>query len=241
MLPIIICEDNRIQREKIKEIIKQIIAKGDYHFEVVLSTDDPDEVLKLINSQADFKGVYFLDVDLHNEINGIKLAESIRKKDLSGHIIFITTHSEMSYLTFKYKVEALDYIIKDNFQSIMGKLAECLAYIHKNCSSLGQKQAVLTLKQDEMVINIPFDNIMFIEASPNAHKIIVHEEKRHTEVYGALNELEGKLDKNFYRCHRAYLVNRTKIREINRKDRIIYMQNGEECLASFRSIGGLVK
>ncbi|WP_165755629.1 LytR/AlgR family response regulator transcription factor [Ruminiclostridium hungatei] len=241
MLPIIICEDNRIQREKIKELIKQIIAKEDYRFEVVLSTDDPGIVLNLVNSQEDFKGIYFLDVDLHNEINGIKLAEIIRKKDFSGHIIFITTHSEMSYLTFKYKVEALDYILKDNFDSIRSKLAECLAYIHENYNSLGQKQSVLTLKQDEMVINIPFDNIMFIEASPNAHKVIVHEENRHTEVYGALNELESKLDENFYRCHRAYLVNRPKIREINKKDRIIYMQNGEECLASFRSIGGLVK
>jgi len=241
MLPIVICEDNRIQREKIKELIKQILSKEDFDFEVVLCTGDPKDVINLLNTQSGFKGVYILDVDLHNEINGIKLAEFIRKQDFSGHIIFITTHSEMSFLTFKYKVEAMDYILKDNYDSIKDNLEECLKYIHDNHNSIKQKEAVLTLKQDEMVINITLNNIMFIEASTSSHKVVVHEGNRQIEVYGSLNDFENKLDDDFYRCHRAYLVNKTKIKKINKKDRTISMVNGEQCMASFRSIGGLVK
>ena len=48
-----------------------------------------------------------------------------------------------------------------------------------------------------------------------------------------------KLDDRFYRCHRAYIVNKNRIKEINKVDRLIYMDNGAECLASFRLIKGL--
>ena len=51
-------------------------------------------------------GIYFLDVDLKSDINGIKLGSKIREKDTRGFIIFTTTHLEMSYFAFKYKVEA---------------------------------------------------------------------------------------------------------------------------------------
>jgi two-component system response regulator AgrA len=111
MLPIIICEDNDIQREKIKNFIELAIAKWNFDFEISLCTGKVEELLSFLDEQRELKAIYFLDVDLKNEINGIMLAEHIRKKDSSGYIIFITTHSEMSHLTFKYKVEAMDYII----------------------------------------------------------------------------------------------------------------------------------
>ena len=70
----------------------------------------------LIDSESIAIGV-LVDManDLGADINGINLGEEIRQLDPTGYIIFITTHAELSHLTFKYKVEALDYIIKDDF------------------------------------------------------------------------------------------------------------------------------
>ena len=34
----------------------------------------------------------------------------------------LRTHAEMSYLTFLYKVEAMDYIIKDNYKNISKRM-----------------------------------------------------------------------------------------------------------------------
>ncbi|WP_241960035.1 PfkB family carbohydrate kinase, partial [Staphylococcus gallinarum] len=42
-----------------------------------------------------------------------KLASEIRKHDPVGNIIFVTSHSELTYLTFVYKVAAMDFIFKD--------------------------------------------------------------------------------------------------------------------------------
>ena len=46
----------------------------------------------------------FLDIQLEADINGIKLGSEIRKYDPIGNIIFVTSHSELTYLTFVYKV-----------------------------------------------------------------------------------------------------------------------------------------
>ena len=54
------------------------------------------------------------------------MAEKIRDIDSLGYIIFITTHSELTYLTFKYRVEAMDFILKDNVNEIDFRINECL-------------------------------------------------------------------------------------------------------------------
>ena len=98
---IFICEDNESQREKIKNIILDTIMIENLDMEIVLDTANPKELLEIIKEYSK-NNIYFLDVDLRHAINGIQLAEKIRDKDPRGFIVFITTHAEMSYLTFLY-------------------------------------------------------------------------------------------------------------------------------------------
>lgn len=235
MLDIVICEDNNVQRSTIERFIKDSIAKNDYSFRIKLSTENPEDVLKNIGSGD----IYFLDVDLNNKINGFKLAEKIRNIDSLGYIIFITTHSELTYLTFKYRVEAMDFILKDNINEIEFRINECLSHIHKRINEEKSDVKTLTLTLDDRILKILLKDIVFIETSTSSHKIIIHESNKKTEIFTTLKEISENLDDRFYRCHRAYIVNKNRIKEINKVDRLIYMDNGAECLASFRLIKGL--
>ena len=174
MLNIVICEDDNIQRSTIEKFIKNSIAKNDYSFRIKLSTANPEDVLKNIGSGD----IYFLDVDLNNKINGFKLAEKIRDIDSLGYIIFITTHSELTYLTFKYRVEAMDFILKDNVNEIDFRINECLSHIHKHINKEKSDVKTLTLTLDDRIIKILLKDIVFIETSTNSHKIIIHESNR---------------------------------------------------------------
>lgn len=107
MLSIFVCEDNNEQREKFTKIIQNLILIENFDMELKLSTSKPDDILDYL-AENDVSGLYFLDIDLKSSINGIELASMIRQYDPRGFIVFITTHSEMSYLTFIYKVEAMD-------------------------------------------------------------------------------------------------------------------------------------
>ena len=116
MLNVFICEDNTIERNKFEKIIKDIIMIENLDMDVSLSTGNPEDILSYLDNNS-VSGLYFLDIDLKNKINVLKLAEKIREYDPRGFIVFVTTHAEMSYLTFIYKVEAMDYIIKDNYNN----------------------------------------------------------------------------------------------------------------------------
>ena len=54
-----------------------------------------------------------------------------------------------------------------------------------------------------------------------------------------MKEVENSLDERFIRCHNSFIVNKDKIKEIDKKNRIAYMINGEECLISTRGIKSL--
>ncbi|GKX68953.1 LytR/AlgR family response regulator transcription factor [Inconstantimicrobium mannanitabidum] len=241
MLKIFVCEDNDQQRKRITDIVDNIIMIENLDMEVALSTEKPQNILDYIK-ENDVSGMYFLDVDLKDTINGITLAEQIRKYDPRGFIIFITTHAEMSYLTFLYKVEAMDYIIKDNYNNIKERVHQCIMNANeKYTAKTTDLQKIFTMKCEDKLINVEYNKILFFETSDVIHKVILHATDRQIEFYAKMKEIEEKLDERFYRCHKSYLVNKDNIKELDVKNRIAQMINGEECLISTRSIKGLTK
>ena len=108
MLSVFVCEDDKIQREKLEKIIRNVIMIEELEMEFTLSTGDIKELLELVKKLEPI-GLYFLDIDLQQELNGIELASEIRKYDTFGKIVFLTSHTELMPLAFQYRVEALDY------------------------------------------------------------------------------------------------------------------------------------
>ena len=241
MLKAFICEDNEKQKEKLTKIIKDIILIENYDIDLGLSTSDPYELIDNIKETTN-TGIYFLDVDLHSDINGIQLAEKIREYDPRGFIIFITTHAEMSYLTFIYKVEAMDYIIKDNSNNIKQRINDCIKNAHdKYKTKSPELQKTFSIKVKDKIVNINYNDILFFETASTIHKVVLHSVNRQIEFYSKMKDLENLLDDRFIRCHNSFIVNKDKIKEIDKKNRIAYMINGEECFISTRGIKSLFK
>lgn len=238
MLNVIICEDNIVHRKKLKKLIENIILREELDLKVSLCTGEPQEVIDYVNKN-DSTGIYFLDVDLKSDMNGIKLGSKIREHDAGGFIIFTTTHLEMSYLAFKYKVEAMDYVIKED-DDFNERVAGCIVKAYNTYYKGNDREDYISIDTDVRVINVRLSDILFIETTGTAHKIKIHEENRQIEFYGKLKDIQEKLPKSFYRCHKSYIVNRDKISEINRKTNTIVMTNGEECYVSFRYMRGLL-
>lgn len=240
MIKVFVCEDNKEQREKFTKAIEDIIMIENFDIEIALTTENPYNILDYLKTN-DVSGLYFLDVDLKTDINGIKLAELIREYDPRGFIVFVTTHAEMSYLTFMYKVEAMDYIIKDNYNNVKERIHQCILNANKKYSSkTTELQKNFTIKAQDKIINIEYNKILFFETSTTIHKVILHAIDRQVEFYAKMKDVEDKLDKRFYRCHRSFLVNIDHINEIDMANRVIKMVNGEECLASTRLMKNLL-
>ncbi len=239
MLDIFVCEDNAAQRRTVVNIIQNIVLIEELDMQLTLDTGDPYMLLKKIKTSQN-TGIYFLDIDLNSSMNGMKLAQQIRLYDPRGFIIFITAHSELSYMTFQYRVEAMDFVLKDNPAEAKVKLRECLLNaMERHTLQTNKTHKVYTLEIGGRKISVDYEDILFFEISSNIHKVILHAKDRQIEFPSTLKELTGVLDSNFVRCHRAFLVNKNNIKEVDTKNRIIHFANGETCLMSTRMMKGL--
>lgn len=211
MLDIFVCEDNAAQRRTVVNIIQNTVLIEELDMQLTLDTGDPYMLLEKVKTSQN-TGIYFLDIDLNSSMNGIKLAQQIRLHDPRGFIIFITAHSELSYMTFQYRVEAMDFILKDNPAEAKVKLRECLLNtMERHTLQTNKTHKVYTLEIGGRKISVDYEDILFFETSSNIHKVILHAKDRQIEFPSTLKKLTGVLDSNFVRCHRAFLVNKNNM------------------------------
>lgn len=241
MLDVYVCEDEGRQLKQLERYIKNTILIEELDMEVACSSTDPTEILD-VASKSEHNGVYFLDIDLHTEMNGMVLAQELRKIQPRCFIIFITSHSEMSYMTFQYKVEALDFIVKDTCENVQKRIHECLLNVNEKYLAMGSKRKkTLVVRQGERRIPVEYDEILFLETTENIHRIALHAKKRLIEFSGQLKDVEAQLDERFYRCHRSCIVNIDNVTEVDFQKLTMRMVNGERCLISARAKPGLKK
>lgn len=216
MLKIFICDDEEIHRNRITNIIKNYVMMMDYDIEFQLAADNPYDILSYVSTNKT-EGIYFLDIDLNSDINGVELGKQIRQYDPTAKIIFVTTYTDFVYLTFLYKVEALDYIIKDNEEQLQQKIISCIDIaIERYMNTALSTRDQIWLKSGAIDVKLYVDEILFFSSSPTPHKLIVHLDNRMIEYAGKIKEIE-KLNDSLCRCHQSFVVNLANIAEINKK------------------------
>lgn len=232
-MKVLICEDDKHQRQLLHKAITNYALFHEPSIEVVLSAYQPDEVLAYLeDNQAD---CYFLDIELNHRLNGMDIAVEIRRHDPLATIIFITSHADQLKMTFTYKLAALDFIVKDTPNQISSQVVEVLQVAFQKYKQLGEfdQSSMVQIKIGERIKNIKLKDIYFIETSLSPHKLELHERNGYYEFYGKLNDFEG-LDETFFRCHKSFLINLQHVVELNTKERTVTMANGAVCSVSFR-------
>lgn len=241
MMPIFICEDSESQRRAIEDYIKNYIMIEELDMRLALSTADPYAILGYLEGNPQKNGIYFLDVELNTDLNGIQLGGRIRDKDIGGKIVFITTHSEMMYFTFKYKVEAMDYIIKDERENLQQRIIDALEQARKHYQETqSSNEERLKVKVGNKLRVFPVKEVMFIETSQTPHKLILHLTHATVEFYGKINEVEA-LSESLIRIHKSFVINTSNIATVNHKKYEVLMNNGESCPVAIRKISLLSK
>ncbi|MBO5237288.1 MAG: response regulator transcription factor [Lachnospiraceae bacterium] len=239
MLSIYICEDNPIQLNHYRTIVENIILMEELDMKIQAAVTNPDELLTIAKqtqqNQENGGAFYLLDIDLNANKDGFDVAQAIREFDSRGFIAFITTHSEMAMLTFKYQVEAMDFILKDDIWSIGTHIRSCLEVAKKRYITYSQVP-MLAFKTGDQTIYIEQDRIQYIATSSTPHKVTVVTENSITEFYGSLKKCSEVLPQNFIRCHKAYIVNVNHITSVDRKTFAITFANNHTCFASTRGI-----
>lgn len=239
-MDIFICMNSDEEREEIRSTIEKSIFKKDLDMKIVKESNNPYEILNIVKKRKE-PAMYFLNICFDAEINGIKLGAQIREYDKLGVIVYITPHLEMVYLSYLYKVEALDYIIRDDFEKMSERLEECLERANKKLNVDNEDLKKFKIKYTDRIVGISKNEIIYFETSEKPHKIILHSENEELEFKGKLKEIENSIGEEFFRCHKSYLININKIQEINMKDKTVLLDNGDSCLVSKKAMTELIE
>ena len=86
-----------------------------------------------------------------------------------------------------------------------------------------EEQPVLVLKQKGAPVSIPLREIAFIESQ--GHTVNVHTAEEVITAYERLENIMHSLPAGFYRCHKSYIVNMSRIRRFKPTD--ILLKSGE--------------
>lgn len=218
----IIVEDEFPARKELRYFIE-----NKSKIEVVNEFTNGIEVLDFI--QGNKIDVIFLDINIPH-LDGMLLAKTLNQFKARPKIVFITAYE--NYAVDAFSLGVFDYILKpyseDRITSMLDKLeksetnsSEISSYnnyissdkkgtINQNIEEITHK--ISLWKGDKLVV-IDIDDIYYCEA--NERQTFIYTEKETFILKEGISEVENIInDKTFFRTHRSYIVNLTKVKEI---------------------------
>ena len=236
MLKIYVCEDNLPERQRIIDIITKVICIEEYDMELALASDDPHKLLEFLR-QTPSTAVYFIDIVLHYDMDVIAHSSEIRKLDPRGFIVFMTNHINAWKLTFQYKLEVMDFIMKNDVQKLAESIADCLKKANElYTAQTNTAHKLFRFKVGSQLVTLPMDTVLYFETSPSSHRIIAHTMTQTTEFYSSIKSLTEQADCHFLQSHRRCLVNTQHITSVDFARLEIHMTNGDTCPVSSRHL-----
>lgn len=211
----IIVEDEFPAREELKYFIKTFSD-----IEIISEFDNGIDVLKFI--QEEKIDVIFLDINIPL-LDGMLLAKTIKQFRISPKIVFISAYKEHAVDAFE--LEAFDYILKpyshERIVSMLNKLEKNNNIENKKESEnieitsliVEKKLETVSLWKNDKLIVIKINDIYYCEARERETIVLTNNDQY--IVKSSITEFEKNLHDNiFFKTHRSYIVNISKIKEI---------------------------
>lgn len=225
MLNIIILEDHKAEQEQLIGYLHQVKRKLHIQSINIQAFADLDSLLQHLPFSSP-ENVYILDLEINGDPKaGLKVSQSIRENDPLGSIIFLTIHDELLYTTYKYQVEALDFIAK-NYHTIKQDLTKDFEKILEK--QAGQHSETITIKSNSTYSRVQTRKIMFFQSNPNntRQSFMYTINNQRVTVSAPLKELESIVPQ-FFRSQRSYLINLDNVQDVNIKSKVIHFKNSQ--------------
>ena len=107
--------------------------------------------------------------------NGFDLAELIKKQDERAQIIFLTSHSDLSIITYRRRLGPVDYIVRGaepvaQRRRIVETVEVALDQLHKDSVA---KQLTFSYRVGRQIKNIRLTDLVYITITLTPHKLLI--------------------------------------------------------------------
>lgn len=205
---IAMCEDEKIHADPLKSMISKWSEQR--NIPVTIDHFPSGEAFLGAWSATHSFDLLFLDIQMKT-IDGMSLAEMIRKTDQQMIIVFVTSFKDLVFRSFD--VGAFKFVVKPI------KPTDCyniLDSAYKKVKSW--KDNVFLIPVETQTVRLLLNDIQYFENA--AHYIEVHSTTGEYRYKERISDLEERLPSaQFFRCHRSYIVNFYHVQVIN-QDRL---------------------
>ena len=193
-MQVAICDDEAETRKLLAERVGKYCPEAE-----ILLLESGGEVLALCPAPQ----ILLLDIGLP-DMDGMEAARAFREKNKDTVLIFITALEE--YVFQAFDVGAFHYLVKPfTDEKLAGVLLAAVSQVKKAGLPAGCKERYIWVKRKGVRTKVLLEDIQYAEVYNR--KIILHRADGDVEYYGRMAELEKMAGEDFFRTHRAYLVN----------------------------------
>lgn len=199
---IAICDDEEYILSLLEEYVIEYSRKYENDF-TLAKFRNGDELLDYLKDRKDI-AIIFLDIQMPG-INGIEVARKIRTEDSNVKIFFLT--SLFKYALEGYSVRAERYLIKPlKYNQFEKEMQNVIRTIET------ENNRYFIEKNDNGIFKIMLSDIVYIETV--SRNTLIHASAAEIISYRNMKEHEELLDRCFFRCHRAYIVNLAYVKSV---------------------------
>ncbi|RDY24899.1 DNA-binding response regulator [Romboutsia maritimum] len=219
----IIVEDEYPARKELRYFIE-----NNSNIEIINEFSNGLDVLEFI--QGSKVDVIFMDINIP-KLDGMLLAKTINQFKKKPKIVFITAYE--SYAVDAFSLDIFDYILKpyseERIVSMLKKLESTKDDNNKDVKKITEIQNKISLWKGNKICVVNVEDIYYCQAQERY--TYVYTDKDKFILRESISEVEKLINsKVFFKCHRSYLVNLTKIEEIVpwfNNTYILKLKNGE--------------
>ncbi len=212
MLSVAICDDIEEEITLIENKVKEILKKLDTDYQIYILKNKDEIFFNFSNNNID---VLLLDINMP-EMNGYEVAKVFGDK--VGYIIFVSSNDDYVYDSVKYK--PYRFARKTHLDELEEAFNSILSY---RSNDDGYFIDIKTVGSGRMAIRL--NDIVYLESNGSGHSVLICAEEHTYEVRVSLKNMEPKLNKNFMRVHKGFIINLNKIYLIKRFE-VLLGRNG---------------
>ncbi len=202
----IIVDDDEMSRESLKTLCEKIDD-----LELLSICSSGLEAMKFLKSEQ--VDLVFLDIRMP-DLSGMDLIKSM---DNLPQIVFTTGHSEYAVEAFEHHVT--DFLVKPIELPRLIKAVDT-AKSRLSTTEVNEETTELFLKVDGRYVRLNLDEVLYIESLGDYVTFITKDQKY--IVLSTLKNIDDKIsNNNFLKVHRSYIVNLTKVVDIEETNMVI--------------------
>jgi DNA-binding LytR/AlgR family response regulator len=217
MLSIAILDDNLNVLEDYERKIPIWLKKNNISGQIVVATTSYRDFVREVRDQA--ANVCIMDINLNSEVNGLYIANQIRKEGIKCEIIFCS--GMLEFLPKVFDVHAYNFIPKP----INNSLEKCLLKLNNEIENRQVSRTTIEIKFGSRIYYVPVDSITHF--AREGSKTIITTINRVLEVYDSLEAFSTRLnDDRFVQCHRSTIINKDFIDFVDIKTKTVHISTG---------------